>query len=85
MGTRVLRPFNVLLYNENTTKTCFQKCKKVPARPPPDCDDEQKQRANICSGYAVCAPQAALQGITALTRHVFCRYRPTANGMPQKD
>ena len=45
MGTRVLRPFNVLLYNENTTKTCFQKCKKVPARPPPDCDAEQKKSA----------------------------------------
>jgi len=32
------------LYNNCTIKTCFQKWYKVPARPPPYCDAEQKQK-----------------------------------------
>ena len=44
MGTRVLRAVNFSLYNNRTIKTCFQKSCKVPARPPPYCDAEQKQK-----------------------------------------
>ena len=44
MGTRVLRAFNVSLYNKRTIKICFQKCCKVPTPPPQYCDAEQKQK-----------------------------------------
>ena len=48
-----------------TTKTCFQKCRKVPARPPPDFDAEQKKKrahkfaAIAASAHLMWCPRAS--------------------------
>ena len=87
MGTRVLRAFNVSLSNKRTIKTCFQKCCKVPARPPPYCDAEQKQKIALENLQRLWRPHTssadpqhhatgAAQFLSSFFSHNCCQQKP---------